>query len=238
MLCVFRQVRPLILLSGALTLAYGESLSLEKQAGKILEAKCLACHGQTRMADLDLRELSTTLKGGKRGPAVVPGNAEESLLYKAVKRDGELQMPPGKSGLSAAEVTTLKDWINAGARFASGTKTAEPSWWSLRKPVRPAIPGVKDASWIRNPIDAFIFAKLEAKGLRPAPAADRRTLARRVYFDLHGLPPTPEEVDQFVNDTSTDAYEKLIDASRIAALWRALGQVLARSGALCRHVRV
>ena len=81
----------------------------------------------------------------------------------------------------------------------------------VRKPVRPAIPAVKDASWIRNPIDAFILAKLEAKGLRPAPAADRRTLARRAYFDLHGLPPTPEEVDQFVNDTSTDAYEKLID---------------------------
>ncbi len=211
MSCVFRQVRPLIFLSGALTLAFGEPVSVEKQAGKILQAKCLACHGETRMAGLDLRESSTTLKGGARGPAVVPGKAEESLLYKAVKREGELQMPPGKTALTAAEVAMLKDWINAGARFESGTKTAEPSWWSLRKPARPAIPGVKDASWIRNPIDAFILAKLDAKGLRPAPAADRRTLARRVYFDLHGLPPTPEEVDQFVNDTSKDAYEKLID---------------------------
>jgi hypothetical protein len=209
--CVLRQFWPIVLFTGVLTVASGQPIPIEKLAGKILQAKCLACHGQTRMAGLDLRELSTTLKGGNRGPAVVPGNAEESLLYKAVKHDGELQMPPGKTALSAAEVATLKDWINAGARFESGTKTAEPSWWSLRMPVRPAIPAVKDAPWSRNPIDAFILAKLDAKGLRPAATADRRTLARRVYFDLHGLPPTPEEVDHFVNDTSKDAYEKLID---------------------------
>lgn len=211
MSCVFRQFRLFVLLLGALTIASGQSVSIEKQAGKILQAKCLACHGQTGMAGLDLRELSTTVKGGKRGPAIVPGKAEESLLYKAVKREGELQMPPGKTPLTASEVATLRDWINSGARFEAASKAAEPSWWSLRKPVRPAVPAVKDASWTRNPIDAFILAKLDEKGLRPAAAADRRTLARRAYFDLHGLPPTPEEVDAFVNDTSQNAYEKLID---------------------------
>jgi hypothetical protein len=162
------------------------------------------------MSDLDLREPETILKGGKRGPAIVPGKAEESLLYKAVKRDGELQMPPGKVGLSASEVGAIREWINAGARLDSSLG-AQPSWWSFRKPVRPPLPAVKNASWVRNPIDAFILAKLEQQGLSPAPPADRRTLARRAYFDLHGLPPTPQEVDQFVNDKSENAYEKLID---------------------------
>jgi hypothetical protein len=181
-----------------------------QSARAILEAKCLSCHGAARMSDLDLRETETILKGGKRGPAIVPGKAEESLLYKAVKREGELQMPPGKVGLTASEVESIREWINAGARLES-SPVAQPSWWSFRKPVRPPVPAVKNPSWVRNPIDAFILAKLEQKGLSPAPPADRRTLARRAYFDLHGLPPTPQEVEQFVNDKSENAYEKLID---------------------------
>jgi hypothetical protein len=114
--------------------------------------------------------------------------------------------------LTPAEIATLRDWINAGAKFASeaGAKAQDSKWWSFRKPVRPSIPAVKAAS-TGNAIDAFILAKLEQKGLRPAPPADRRTFARRAYFDLHGLPPSPEEVDDFVNDTSSDAYGKLID---------------------------
>jgi len=164
------------------------------------------------MSGLDLRERDTILKGGKRGPAIVPGKAEESLLYRAVRRDGELQMPPGKTALSAAEIEAIRDWINGGAKWTStAPKTSGASWWSFKKPVRPAVPTVKDAARVRNPIDNFILAKLEEKHLRLAPEADRRTLARRAYFDLHGLPPTPEQVDEFVNDRSPDAYEKLID---------------------------
>ena len=162
------------------------------------------------MSDLDLRQPETILKGGKRGPAIVPGNAEHSLLYKAVKRDGDLQMPPGKIALTPSEVDTLRAWINAGAKLES-SPVSQPSWWSFRKPVRPPLPAVKNASWVRNPIDAFILAKLDQQGLTPAPPADRRTLVRRAYFDLHGLPPTSQEVDQFVNDKSDNAYEKLID---------------------------
>ena len=162
------------------------------------------------MSDLDLRQPETILKGGKRGPAIVPGKAEQSLLYKAVKRDGDLQMPPGKVALTPSEVETLRAWINAGAKLES-SPVSQPSWWSFRKPVRPPLPAVKNASWVRNPIDAFILAKLDQQGLTPAPPADPRTLARRAYFDLHGLPPTPQEVDQFVNDRSDNAYEKLID---------------------------
>jgi len=158
-----------------------------------------------------LRVLQTILKGGKRGPAVVPGNAEASLLYKAVKREGELQMPPGKTPLTPSEVTVLRDWINAGARWESASSATAASWWSFRKPVKPPPAAVKNAGWVRNPIDAFILAKIEQNGLRPAPEADRRTLVRRACFDLHGLPPTPEQVEEFVNDASTNAYEKLIE---------------------------
>jgi len=195
------------------TFAFGQSNSVANEAKAILDTKCLVCHGDARMSDLDLRELTTVLKGGKRGPAVVPGNAEASLLYKAVKREGELQMPPGKTPLTPSEIGILRDWINAGARreSASGANEISSSWWSFRKPVRPLVPTVKNAAWVRNPIDAFILARLEQKGLRPAPPADRQTLVRRVYFDLHGLPPTPELVEQFVNDESADAYEKLIE---------------------------
>ena len=206
------QFRPVLLFAGLLAALSGQSPPVEKQAAAILQAKCVACHGQARMSDLDLRSHAAMLKGGKRGPSIVPGNADASLLFKAIKREGELQMPPGKAGLSASEVATLRQWINSGARFDSTpAKAAEPSWWSFRKPVRPAVPTVKNAAWVRNPIDAFVMAKVEQKGLSPAPPADRRTLARRAYFDLHGLPPTAEEVEQFVNDPSADAWEKLID---------------------------
>src|SRR5262245_36694129 len=200
------------LLAGFLALLSAQSNPIEKDAKAILDAKCIGCHGVTRMSDLDLREQATILKGGKRGPSVVPGKADASLLLKAVKREGKLQMPPGKTALTAKEVAILRTWINAGARLES-SEAAKPasSWWSFRKPVRPPVPPVKNASWVRNPIDSFILAKSEQQGLPPAGAADRRTFVRRAYFDLHGRPPTPEQVDQFVNDQSSDAYEKLID---------------------------
>ena len=201
-----------LLLGAVLVLVYGQSSPVEKSGRAVLEAKCIACHGAAHMSDLDLRDRATMLKGGKRGPAIVPGNAEASLLYQAVRREGELQMPPGKTPLTTAEVSALRDWINAGAKWEAVSTTAPaPSWWSFRKPVRPAVPAVKNTALVRSPIDSFVLAKVEQNGLHPAPEADRRTLARRAYFDLHGLPPTPEQVEEFVKDQSPDAYEKLID---------------------------
>jgi hypothetical protein len=195
-----------------LAVSFAQSDPAEKTVRSVFETKCAACHGAAQMSGLDLRNRDTILKGGKRGPAIVPGKAGESLLYKAVRRDGELQMPPGKTALSAADVNAIRDWINGGAKWASTPKTAQvSSWWSFKKPVRPAVPAVKDASRVRNPIDAFILAKLEQQGLHLAPEANRGTFVRRAYFDLHGLPPTPEQVTEFVNDKSPDAYEKLID---------------------------
>jgi hypothetical protein len=129
------------LAAGFLTIASGQPGG--KDAASILQAKCMACHGATRMSDLDLRTSGAILKGGKRGPAVVPGNADASLLYKAVKRDGDLQMPPGKTPLSPGEIAVLRNWITAGARMEAAKTAPEPAWWSFRKPVRPALPAVK-----------------------------------------------------------------------------------------------
>ena len=174
---------------------------IAQPARAILESKCVGCHGQARMADLDLRDAAGLARGGSRGPAVVAGNAEASLLYKAVRREGELKMPPGRDALSAAEVAVLRDWINAGARF-EGTSTGAAKWWSFRVPVRPRG---------GSSIDAFVNARAAAKGLAVSGEASRAVLARRAYFDLHGLPPTPEEGDAFLGDASPNAYEKLID---------------------------
>jgi hypothetical protein len=190
---------------------FGQTVSVEESARKILINRCAACHGETRMSDLDVRDLTNLLKGGKRGPAIVPRKAAESLLLKAVNREGELQMPPGNTPLPVAEVEALRKWIDGGAKWQVDDKGVEQAWWSFRKPVSPPVPQLKNSAWIRNPIDAFILRKLEQEGLKPAPPADRRTLIRRVYFDLHGLPPTPKAVEEFANDKSENAYEKLID---------------------------
>ena len=177
---------------------------------EILNRKCSGCHGPAQMSGLDLRQRASLLKGGKRGPAIVPGKPEESLLYTAIAGKGELKMPPGKEKLSSTEVEIVKAWIRQGAPWEESSK-AEPSWWSFRKPVRPAVPAVRDQQWLRNPIDAFVLHTLEEKGLTPAPPATRATLARRIYFNLTGLPPTPDEIAAFVNDSSADAYTKLVD---------------------------
>src|SRR5437879_4984239 len=134
------RVWPALLFAGVLA---AQSGSVENNARAVIEAKCLSCHGASRMSDLDLRQTETILKGGKRGPAVVPGNAEASLLYKAVRREGELQMPPGKTALSTTEIGALRDWIKAGARWEANSGTTASSWWSFKKPVRPVVPAVK-----------------------------------------------------------------------------------------------
>lgn len=176
-------------------------------ARAVLEKQCFGCHGVTKMSDLDLRDRQAMLRGGKRGPAIVPGKPEESLLYKAVARQGDLQMPPGKNALTPDAVAAIRDWIKAGAAWdgAVVSSNAEPSWWSFRKPVRPKI------TRQGHPIDVLLATKLEEKKLHASPPADRRTLIRRAYFDLHGLPPAPEEVEAFVNDRAPDAWPKLVD---------------------------
>ena len=196
--------------AAAMLWLYQLAIAADK-AVTILQKNCASCHGATQMSGFDVRKRDAILRGGKRGPAVIPGHSADSLLYRAVSRDGDLKMPPGKFGLSAEELASIRAWIDAGAPWDNGGDKVESAWWSFRSPTQPAIPKPRDATSIRNPIDAFILAKLEDKRLKPAPPASKLTLVRRVYFDLHGLPPTPAEVDDFVNDTSPDAYAKLVD---------------------------
>lgn len=179
----------------------------EAAARAILEKRCLSCHGSARMSGLDLRDRADALKGGKRGAALVPGKPEQSLLFRAVAGSSEIKMPPGKETLSASEIETLRNWIKGGASWTAATRGAqEPSWWSFRKPQRPTIP-----PGAAHPIDAFVSRTLSAKKLTPAPRADRRTLIRRAWYDVVGLPPPPERVEQFVNDSAPDAWPRLID---------------------------
>jgi mono/diheme cytochrome c family protein len=185
--------------------------SFAQTAMAILEKNCLACHGPARMGGLDLRQRDAALKGGGRGPAVVPGKPDESLIYTAVLKKGSLQMPPGKQSLESAEIEVIRHWIESGAAWdAAGSKKSEPAWWAFRSLRRPNVPPVNSV-WVKNPIDAFIAQVHQANKLAPAAAAERRALIRRVYFDLHGLPPSPGEVDQFANDPDPQAYEKLVD---------------------------
>ena len=163
------------------------------------------------MSGLDLRSAASARKGGTRGPAIVPGQAANSLLVHAVTGTEELSMPPGDARLSEKDINILKDWINAGANWPeNAVADNSPSWWSFQQPEHPELPDLDD-DWVRSPIDAFVLAKLNAQGLQPAEPASRSTFVRRAYFDLHGLPPTPDAVQQFVEDRSPDAYEKLID---------------------------
>jgi hypothetical protein len=174
--------------------------------------RCVACHsGDAPEGRLTLTTREAALKGGKTGPALEPGDAAKSRLFSLVSSK---KMPP-KKPLSDEEIDALKEWITAGAVWEGvvkkGATRAGADWWSLQPLKRPEPPAVQDKEWGRNPIDTFVLAELEKHRLQPAPAADRAALLRRVTYDLHGLPPTPDEIEAFVNDKSPDAYEKVVD---------------------------
>ena len=185
----------------------------DRDVAPILARRCLDCHsGAEPKGKLDLSRKATTHKGGKNGPAVSPGKPDESLLWEHVAAD---EMPP-KKPLAASEKAALKAWIAAGASWgtdpidpyaATSDRRAGRDWWAFQPIVRPKVP----PGPTNNPIDAFIVEKLNANGLSLSPPAGRRTLIRRLSFDLLGLPPTPERIEAFVNDSRADAYERLID---------------------------
>jgi hypothetical protein len=201
-----------------------------RDVAPLLERSCLRCHGATKhKAGLSLHTRAKAVTGGDSGPAVVPGKSDESLLIEAAARiDESSAMPPEGSGdpLSAEEVGVLRAWIDQGAKWADNADSAEsdaPKHWAFVAPQSPAVPAVAHAAAVRNPIDAFVLARLEKEGVEPSPEADRRALIRRLALDLVGLPPTPEEVDAFLADDRTDAYERLVDrlldSPRHGELW-------------------
>ena len=186
------------------------AVDFNDQVRPILARHCFKCHGpddKSRKAKLRLDQEAAAKKPASSGePPIVPGKPDESELVRRVfAEDADERMPPrsANSQLSDAERQTLKRWVAEGAKF--------DVHWAFRKPVKTAVPNVREPGRVRNPIDAFILARLDQEGLMPSPEADRATLLRRVSLDLVGLPPTPDEVDSFVADRSPDAYEKQVD---------------------------
>jgi cytochrome c553 len=180
----------------------------------IFARQCMTCHSATAgMGGLKLDSRENILKGGSRGPALVPGKPAESLLLRAVMQTGELKMPPSGK-LKDEDVARLGQWIQMDAPWGEPAQTTSKSaqkFWAFIAPSDPKVPNVGNRSWVKSPIDAFVLAGLEAKGLKPAPPADKRALIRRATFDLTGLPPTTAEVRAFLADSSPDAFARLVD---------------------------
>ncbi len=191
----------------------------EKSIRPVLVRYCQGCHGPaSQQSGLRLDSRAAVLKGGTRGPAITPGNPDTSLLVQAIRHEG-LKMPLG-GRLKPEEVTAIELWVRTGAPWpneavpAPATKSVRErarEYWAFQPVVKPPVPVPARGDWGRTPIDSFILSGLERAGMAPAPHADRATLIRRVTFDLTGLPPKPEEVIAFLNDTSPQAFEKVVD---------------------------
>jgi mono/diheme cytochrome c family protein len=187
-------------------------IDFERDVQPIFKRHCISCHGPEKQKNgLRLDRRADALAGGESGKAIVPGKAAESHLLRLVTAaDVDVRMPPGKQPLTATQIATLRSWVEQGAKWPEdGSTTSQPAdWWSFKPLARSPIPAGNTGA---NPVDYFIRAKLKEMHLLPVVEADRRTLIRRLYFDLIGLPPAPEEVDAFVKSTARDAYEKLVD---------------------------
>ncbi len=194
----------------AVAVSADDRVDFNREVRPILSDMCYKCHGPDaaeRKAGLRLDEhAGATVKLDSGTTAVVSGNTSESELLKRIEStDADLVMPPPETGrkLTPQQVDVLKRWIEQGAEYKGH--------WSFIRPERPAMPTVSDETWATNPIDRFVLSTLDRSGVKPSPQADRITVIRRVTLDLTGLPPTPEEVDNFLNDTDANAYEKVVD---------------------------
>ncbi|MGE3818159.1 MAG: PSD1 and planctomycete cytochrome C domain-containing protein [Isosphaeraceae bacterium] len=189
------------------------SVDYERSIRPLLAERCGSCHSdEERSSEFSVADLGAVLAGGEKfGAAVVPGLPEESPLVQVLRGSKTPRMPL-RGRLTEEEIGRIEEWIRG--LSAGESERATPSVekrWAFEKPSRPVPPTVERSDWVRNPIDAFVLGKLEGVGLSPAPEADRRVLARRVHLDLLGVVPSPEEMNAFINDTSSSAYEALID---------------------------
>ena len=227
-------------------LAHGQADDLfEKQVRPILANNCYACHGPSAgegQASLRLDSLEGMLRGGRSGPALVPGDPDRSLFIHAINHDTFVQMPPKKK-LPRAEIAALTRWVEAGAKWPSSSLSQQPDLaperetpreqpgysqaqidhWAFQPVREPSLSETAGSKQPRSPIDRFLLAALGAKGLTPAQAADKRTLIRRATIDLHGLPPTPAEVEAFLTNKTPEAFgnvvERLLDSPRYGERW-------------------
>jgi hypothetical protein len=210
----FLSVGIAFLMSLAVSMA-GGTVNYMKDIKPLLSIACYQCHSATKQEDgLRVDTAASILRGGESGPAIVPGKSGESLLILAVQgAAGDLpRMPFKKPPLDEEKIALLKRWIDEGAKAPADEKPDAIVHWSfVPVPETIPVPKVENKQWARNPIDNFILARLEKEGLAPSSETDKITLIRRAYLDLIGLPPKIEEVDAFVKDKSSDAYEKVVD---------------------------
>lgn len=196
-------------------------IDFSRQIAPLLQNHCLACHsGIKARSGLRLETRALAIKGGYSGPALVPGKSQSSRLMKMVSStsDEVPVMPPKGGRLSACKIQLIEDWIDQGAKWPAEVVLTNPAikqepvkHWAFQALVRPALPVIRQKDWARNGIDHFVLKRLEGEGITPSPEADRAALLRRVTLDLIGLPPSPEEVAAFINDTRVDAYERAVD---------------------------
>ena len=191
-------------------------VDFQKDIQPIFQQSCYDCHGpNNQLSGLRLDRKESALKGGALGKDILPGKASESPLFTRVAGLGGVErMPMGRTPLSDAQIGLIRAWIDQGADWpyaASVATVAVKKHWAFIPPEQPPVPQVLHSPWPRNPIDSFVLARLKEEGITPSRPADRVTLLRRLSLDLIGLPPTPEEVDAFVADTSANAYEKQVD---------------------------
>jgi hypothetical protein len=190
-------------------------VSFEREIRPILMARCYSCHGeQTQEGDLRLDRRASAFRKDGDGPVVIAGKINASALYqRLISSDRDVRMPKDGKPLPPEQIALFRNWIDQGAVWPSDDAMAAAALdhWSLKPLVRPAVPVIDNSSPPLNPIDSFIRARLAELRLKPSPEADRRTLLRRVTFDLTGLPPTPEELAAFANDSSAGAYDRVVD---------------------------
>jgi mono/diheme cytochrome c family protein len=206
-----------VLVIASRTASAADLPSFRDEIAPIFEWHCVVCHqGDKPKGGLSLATADGLAKGGESGPVIASGKPDDSLLVEMISGE-KPAMPQKAPPLPAEDVAAIRQWIAAGAEWPEGLALrdkrlagANDNWWSLQPLKRPPVPKLT-LEWVRTPIDSFILEKLKQQQLAPSAAADRRTLIRRLTYDLHGLPPTPVEVEEFLADSSSDAYEKLID---------------------------
>jgi hypothetical protein len=190
----------------------------------ILERNCLGCHNQKlKLGLLSMASPADLTKGGKRGPAIVAGNAKESRLAQVIRHEGNLRMPPAAK-LGPAEIATIERWIAAGAAMpanAFAKSAPRPNHWSFQAPRKSALPAVKNQAWIRTPVDRFIFSRLEKEEIAPSAEAAKSTLLRRAHLDVTGLPPSPSQIAAFQSDKQTwsQVVDTLLDSPHYGERW-------------------
>jgi hypothetical protein len=210
---------PLLVLSSFLQsdTPAGSGVDYVRDVKPILAGHCYACHGAVKQrGGLRVDTAAFLHEGGDNGPAISPGKSGDSMLVRRLLGQDDLpRMPPAKDGdaLKPAQVAMIRKWIDQGAAVPKDERpeTDPKDHWAFRPPTRPAVPSVKNTGWVRNPVDAFLVAEHEKRGLTPQAPAEKSLLLRRVYLDLIGLPPTRAELAAFLSDPSDDAYEKVVD---------------------------